>query len=50
MHGELQNVIYMNKNIDVQEKGGRVLPTITCGLFVFSLLVIRFYYIKLKIY
>jgi hypothetical protein len=50
IHRELQNVIYMKKNIDVQEKGGRVLSTSTCGLFVFSLLVIRFYYIKLKIY
>jgi hypothetical protein len=27
-----------------------VFSTSTCGLFVFSLLVIRFYYIKLKIY
>ena len=72
IHRELQNVIYMKKNIDVQEKGGRVLSTSTgarcvlasiflfifffrthlapvststcgCGLFVFSLLVIRFY-------
>ena len=35
-----------------KKEGGGALPTTTCGcgLFVFSLLVIRFYYIKLKIY
>jgi hypothetical protein len=27
IHRELQNVVYMEKKIDVQEKGGRVLST-----------------------
>jgi hypothetical protein len=30
IHRELQNVVYMKKKIDVQEKGGRVLSTSTC--------------------
>ena len=31
IHRELQNVVYMKKKIDVQEKGGRILSTSTCA-------------------